>query len=132
MPTETFAPKENGQTEKASEPVLTEEDEGARNLAHLHRQDVRRFKRWLAVYLISLVVLTPIWIVTQYQTADGWPKHLSSRSRNPGDWDPWIIWVALVGGVLVVMAGLRAYADHADRADEIGREAGARRRTEGR
>jgi hypothetical protein len=118
MPTETFAPKESGQTEKASEPVLTEDDEGARNLAHRHRQNVRRFKRWLAVYLMSLVVLTPIWIVTQYQTADGWPKHLSTRSRNPGDWDPWIIWLALVGGVLVVMAGLRAYADRGGTEDE--------------
>ena len=55
------------------------------------------------------IVLTPIWIVTQYESNDGWIKHLSSRSRYPGDWDPWIIWVALIGGVIVAIAGLRAF-----------------------
>ena len=45
-------------------------------------------------------------------------RALSSRSRYPGDWDPWIIWVAIVGAALVAIAGYRAYADRpADHAD---------------
>jgi hypothetical protein len=55
-----------------------------------------------------MVLLTPVWIVTQYADNDGWPERLSSQS-NPGDWDPWIVWVALVGLLLVGIAGIRAY-----------------------
>jgi hypothetical protein len=69
-----------------------------------------------------MLVLTPVWIVTQYQSADGWPEHLSSRSRYAGDWDPWIIWVALVGAVLVAISGFRAYASRKSSEADIERE----------
>jgi hypothetical protein len=74
-----------------------------------HLQRVRKFKRYLAGYVLALVVLTPIWVVTQYYIQDGWPKHLSTRSRYAGDWDPWIIWVALVGAIVVAVMGYRAF-----------------------
>jgi hypothetical protein len=83
---------------------------------------VRKFKLSLAVYVLSRLVLTPVWIVTQYETADGWLKHLSSRSRYPGDWDPWIIWVALGGAVFVAIAGFRAYLDRQETEAEVERE----------
>jgi hypothetical protein len=83
-----------------------------------HLKHVRRFKRYLAIYLLALVVLTPTWVVTQYYIQDGWPKHLSTRSRYAGDWDPWIIWVALVGAIVVAIVGYRAYFDHAAENDE--------------
>jgi hypothetical protein len=89
-------------------------DEPVRALAQRHLEHVRKFKLYLFVYLLSMVVLTPVWIVTQYETSPGWLKHLSSRSRYPGDWDPWLIWVALVGAVIVAIAGYRVYADQAD------------------
>jgi hypothetical protein len=89
-----------------------------------HLEHVRRFKRHLAIYLLALVVLTPIWVVTQYETADGWLRHLSTRSRYPGDWDPWIIWVAAVGAVLVTISGVRAYRDRPGRPDGTGRQPG--------
>jgi hypothetical protein len=90
-------------------PTPDEEEEELRLFARRHLENVRKFKVYLAVYVLSLLVLTPVWVITQYESADGWPEHLSSRSRYPGDWDPWIIWVALLGGVLVALAGLRAY-----------------------
>lgn len=92
-----------------------------------HLEHVRRFKRHLAIYVLALVVLTPIWVVTQYETADGWLRHLSTRSRYPGDWDPWIIWVAVVGGVLVTISGVRAHRDRPGRPDETEREPGKRK-----
>ena len=97
-------------------------DDALRSLAVRHLELVRKFKLYLAVYVLSMLVLTPVWIVTQYETADGWLKHLSSRSRYPGDWDPWIIWVALVGAVIVAIAGLRAYVARAATEGEIERE----------
>lgn len=85
------------------------QDDELRQYAIRHLEHIRRFKIYVSAYVLSLLVLTPIWIVTQYESNDGWIKHLSSRSRYPGDWDPWIVWVALIGGVIVALAGLRAY-----------------------
>jgi 2TM domain len=93
-----------------------------RTLASRDVEHVRKFKRHVGIYLLSMLVLTPVWIITQYQSADGWPEHLSSRSRYAGDWDPWIIWVALVGAVLVAISGFRAYASRKNTEADIERE----------
>jgi hypothetical protein len=87
-----------------------------------HLERVRKFKRYLAVYVLSLLVLTPIWAITQYYIQDGWPKHLSTRSRYAGDWDPWIIWIALIGAIVVAMVGYRAYFGRAATERDIERE----------
>jgi hypothetical protein len=102
--------------------ALPSEDEAVRMLAQRHLEHVRKFKLYLFVYVLSMFVLTPVWVVTQYETSPGWLKHLSSRSRYPGDWDPWLIWVALVGAVIVAIAGYRVYADRADSPAEMERE----------
>jgi len=106
---ETLTTNERVSPERAPEVVRSRREEARRNLALRHLERVRRFKQYLSVYLLAMLVLTPIWIVTQYETADGWPEHLSTRSRYPGDWDPWIIWVALVGGIIVAVQAYRAY-----------------------
>jgi hypothetical protein len=72
--------------------------------------------------VLSLLVLTPVWIVTQYEQADGWPEHLSTRSRYAGDWDPWIIWVALFGALVVAVYACRAYFERASTEGEIEHE----------
>jgi NhaP-type Na+/H+ or K+/H+ antiporter len=100
----------------------TSEEATLRQLALRHVEHVRKFKLYVFVYIVSMLVLTPVWIVTQYETSPGWPRHLSSRSRYPGDWDPWLIWVALVGAVVVAVAGYRVYADRSDKPAEIDRE----------
>ena len=109
MPTETLTTNERVVSEQAPGSTRPSEDDELRKFAVRHLENVRKFKIYLSIYVLSMLVLTPVWIVTQYESADGWLEHLSSRSRYPGDWDPWLIWVALVGGVLVAIAGLRAY-----------------------
>jgi len=54
-----------------------------RTLAQRHLEHVRKFKLYVFVYLLSMVVLTPVWIITQYESSPGWLQHLSSRSRYP-------------------------------------------------
>ena len=121
MATETVTTNERTQPEGGLE-IVRSRDEEIRKLALRHLERVRKFKLYLAVYLLSLLVLTPVWIITQYETQDGWLKHLSSRSRYAGDWDPWIIWVALGGAVFVAIAGFRAYLDRPTTEEEIDRE----------
>jgi len=122
VPTETVTKNERAVSEGVPELVRGLEDDALRTLALQHLERVRKFKLYLSVYVLSMLVLTPVWIVTQYETADGWLKHLSSRSRYPGDWDPWIIWVALIGAVIVAIAAIRAYLDRPTTETEIDRE----------
>jgi NADH:ubiquinone oxidoreductase subunit 5 (subunit L)/multisubunit Na+/H+ antiporter MnhA subunit len=122
VPTETMTTNERVVSERVPEIAPSREDDALRRLALRHLEHVRKFKLYLSVYVLSMLVLAPVWIITQYETADGWLKHLSSRSRYPGDWDPWIIWVALIGVVLVAIAGLRAYFDRPTTEAEIDRE----------
>ena len=109
MPTETIPKNDRVVFEQAPTSTRTSEDAELRAFAARHLEHVRKFKLYLSIYVLSMLVLTPVWIITQYEANDGWLKHLSSRSRYPGDWDPWLLWVALVGGVIVAIAGLRAY-----------------------
>jgi len=107
VPIETL-PERTRPTE-APKTVEKPVDDAERQLQQRHLAALRRFRVYLSVYLLSLVVLTPVWVVTQYSIQDGWPKHLSTRSRYAGDWDPWIIWIALVGALIVGIMGYRAY-----------------------
>ena len=122
MPTETLTTNERVAPEALPEIVRKREDEALRTLALRHLERVRKFKLSLAVYVLSMLVLTPVWIVTQYEQADGWPEHLSTRSRYAGDWDPWIIWVALIGAVVVAVFAIRAYFERASTEAEIEHE----------
>ncbi len=122
MPTETVTTNERVVSEGVPEIGRSREDDALRKLALRHLEHVRKFKLYASIYVLGMLVLTPVWIVTQYMDADGWPKHLSSRSRYAGDWDPWIIWVALIGAALVAIAGFRAYFGRADTEGEIERE----------
>ena len=121
MPIETPT-NERVAPERLREVAPPLEDEAVRTLAQRHLEHLRKFKLYVFVYLLSLLVLTPTWIITQYETSPGWLQHLSSRSRYPGDWDPWLIWVALIGGVIVAIAGYRVYADRNDNPGELERE----------
>ena len=120
MPTETVT-NERVQPEGGLE-VVRSRDEALRKLALRHLEQVRKVKFYAMAYVLGMLVLTPAWIVTEYLKADGWPKHLSSRSRYSGDWDPWIIWVALIGAFIVGLAALRAYRSRGETEDEIERE----------
>jgi hypothetical protein len=108
VPTDTVPTNERVGPEVVPE-IARGRDEELRELALGHLEKVRKFKLYLSVYVVGMLVLTPMWVLTEYMKEDTWPKHLSSRSRYPGDWDPWIIWVALIGAFLVGLAALRAY-----------------------
>ena len=103
--------------------VRSREDDALRKLALRHLEHVRKFKFYLFVYVLSMIVFTPVRIVGRVLRCAGPGRSTSARGRDtPGDWDPWIIWVALVGAVLVAIAGDCAYFSRADTEGEIERE----------
>lgn len=122
MPTEISTTNERVVSETAPETDRSSEDEALRTIALRHLENVRKFKLYLVSYVLAMMVLTPVWVVTQYESSPGWPDHLSSRSRYPGDWDPWLVWVGLVGSFLVCLAGIRAYWVRGETEADIDRE----------
>jgi NADH:ubiquinone oxidoreductase subunit 5 (subunit L)/multisubunit Na+/H+ antiporter MnhA subunit len=117
-PTETLPTKSREASLESAELTRIPIVEAPGNGAQRHLERVRKFKRSLVIYVLALLVLTPTWVVTQYYIQDGWPKHLSTRSRYAGDWDPWIIWVALVGAIVVAIYGYRAHFDRTPSKDK--------------
>ena len=65
----------------------------------------RRLRLRAAVFALAMLVLGPVWIVSQYLESGGWPRRLSPNG-NPGDWSPWLIWVALAWGFYVALTAV--------------------------
>jgi hypothetical protein len=85
--------------------VMPTSDEELRSLALKQIERHRRLELRASAYVLGMLVLTPVWVVSEYVRADGWPQRLS-HGGNPGDWSPWIIWVALAWGFYVAMTAL--------------------------
>lgn len=85
-------------------------DAALRRLARARLERVSRLKSNLAVWLLAMVVLTPVNVLIEWQDNGGFRR--VSRDSQPGSWDPWIlfaggIWV----GVIVVVFALPVYLD---------------------
>ena len=65
----------------------------------------RRLQERAAVFVLGMLVLTPVWAVGEYLSSGGWPQRLSGND-DPGDWSPWIIWVALAWGFYIALTAL--------------------------
>jgi len=118
----------NGRT--ASKPIPASAvvpDDPLRALARKRVERVRRVKFHAAAYVAGMVVLTPIWALTQWQD-NGAFKHFDfSPDGGAGDWEPWILYVALVWGLIVAIHALKVYFDRPTTDAEIEREIERRR-----
>jgi hypothetical protein len=94
------------------------EDE-LRRWARKHVERVRKLKRDLAAFLVGMIVLTGIWAVIEWQDNGGFERF--SDEGNPGDWQPWILYVALIWGFFVAIDALKAYFDRPTTDAEIER-----------
>ncbi len=92
-----------------------------RSLALEQIERRRRLKLRAAVYVLGMLVLTPVWVVTEYLRGDGWLERLSGNG-NPGDWSPWIIWVALAWGFYVALTALAIHFRRPTTDAEVERE----------
>ena len=74
-------------------------------LARKRVQLSRRLRLRAAVFALAMLVLAPVWIVSQYLESGGGPQRLSPNG-NAGDWSPWLIWVALAWGFYVALTAV--------------------------
>jgi hypothetical protein len=100
-------------------PVAAQPEEELRAWARKHVERVRRFQRDLALYLLGMAVLTGLWVVIQWQDNGGFERF--SDGSNPGDWNPWIVYVALIWGFFVAVDALKVLFDRPTTEDEVDR-----------
>ncbi|HET9324817.1 MAG TPA: 2TM domain-containing protein [Gaiellaceae bacterium] len=118
MPAEMLTKNER----KVSQPIPTPSvpDDYLRQWAQQHVERVRRLKLHLAAYVLGMIVLTPVWALVEWQ-ANGAFERWSDNS-NPGDWEPWILYVGLIWGFVVAFMALRTYFDRPTTDAEIDAE----------
>jgi 2TM domain len=80
-------------------------DEQLREWARKRVELYRRLEIRVATFALGMLILTPVWAVGEYLSSGGWPQRLSAND-NPGDWSPWIIWVALIWGFYVLLSAM--------------------------
>jgi hypothetical protein len=65
---------------------------------------VQRLKFHVAAWVFGMAVLTPLWVLIEWQDNGGFERW--SDNSRPGDWDPWIlsvggIWALAILGLFV-------------------------------
>ena len=80
---------------------------------------VHKLKRDVAIFLLGMTALTGIWVLVEWQ--DNGPFERLSDNGNPGDWEPWVLYVALVWGFFVLLDALKVYFDRPTTQTEIDR-----------
>ena len=94
-----------------SEPIppAAQQDDEVRGFARTHVERAHRLKLNIAAYVLGMVVLTPVWVLVEWQSNGGFQRW--SNNGQPGDWEPWILYVALVWGLVVGIMALKVRFD---------------------
>lgn len=116
MPTEMLT--KNEQTVSQPTPPMPADE--SREWARKHVERVHRVKLNVAVFVLGMIVLTPLWALIQWQDNGGFQRF--SDNSNSGDWQPWIFYVALVWGGIVALQAVKAYFDRPPTDAEVERE----------
>jgi hypothetical protein len=76
-------------------------DAGVRRLARrrLARVGLLRFR--IAAWLLAMVVLAPLNVLIEWQDNGGFER--LSRDSQPGSWDPWLLYVGGIWGLVVLV-----------------------------
>jgi hypothetical protein len=99
--------------------TMPDEDNELREWARKHVERVHKLKRDVAIFLLGIVTLTGIWAVVEWQDNGAFER--LSDNGNSGDWNPWILYVALVWGFFVVLDALKVFFDRPTTEAEVDR-----------
>ena len=119
MPAEILT--ENGRSTAPPVPTSTDADP-LRDWARKHVERVRRLKLHVAEFVLGMIVLTPIWALVEWNDNGGFKRFDFSDDGTPGDWEPWILYVALIWGLFVGLDAIRTYFDRPTTELEVDRE----------
>jgi TRAP-type C4-dicarboxylate transport system permease small subunit len=97
-------------------------DEALRDWARRHLERVHKLRLHVAAYVLGIVLLTPIWMLVEWQNNGGFERLDWSDEGEPGGWEPWILYVVLIWGLFVAIEALRVYFDRPTTEREVDRE----------
>ena len=117
MPAELLTTNERVASQPIPAPVAEEYE--LREWARKHVERVQKLKRDVALYILGMLVLTSIWMLVEWQDNGAFERF--SGGNNPGDWEPWIAYVALIWGFFVVLDVIRVLFDRPTTEAEIER-----------
>lgn len=100
--------------------TLPSHEEELRYWARRHVERVRRAKLHAAAFVLGMSVLTPVWALVEWQDNGGFRSW--GNDGYPGQWEPWILYVGLIWGLVVGVIALRTYFDRPATEVEIERE----------
>ena len=118
MPAEMLT--KNERTASQIAPATSRQDDELRAWARKHVERVQRLKRDVAVYVLGTVALTAVWVLVEWNDNGAFERF--SGGNNPGDWEPWILYVALIWGFFVALDALKVHFDRPTTEAEIDRE----------
>lgn len=101
-------------------PTTTVADTEMRRWVRAHVERVRKLKLHVAMFAVGMLVLTPVWALIEWQDNGGFERW--SNNSQPGDWEPWILYVALAWGLFLAIEGLKVHFDRLTTEAEIDRE----------
>ena len=117
MPTEMLTKREH--VSPAPPAPAVDPDSELRAWARKHVERVHKLKRDIAIYVLGMAALTSVWVLVEWQDNGGFER--LSDNGNPGDWEPWILYVALIWGFFVALDALRVYYDRPATEAEVDR-----------
>jgi 2TM domain len=111
---------EHERTASQIPPATSVQDDELRQWARRHLERVRRLKRDVAVFVLGTVALSAVWALVQWQDNGAFERF--SGGDNPGDWEPWILYVAVIWGFFLAADALKVYFDRPTTEAEIDRQ----------
>jgi hypothetical protein len=108
------------ETLTGSEFEASQPDDELREWARKHIKRVRSAKAHVWAFVLGMIVLIPLWILVEWQSAGGFERF--SDGDQPGDWEPWILYIAIPWGLCVAFIALSAYFDRPTTEADVDRE----------
>ena len=95
-------------------------DAGLRRFARARLERIRRLKFHVAAWVLGMIVLTPLWALIEWQDNGGFERF--SDDSQPGEWEPWILYVGGVWALVIAVFALQVYFDRPTTEAEIDSE----------
>jgi hypothetical protein len=95
-------------------------DAELRRFARTRLDRIRRLAFHVAAWVLGMIVLTPLWALIEWQDNGGFERW--SNNSQPGDWEPWILYVGGIWALVIAVFALQLYLDRPTTEAEIDRE----------
>lgn len=92
----------------------TRHEDTACALAHRHAERVRNLEAHVVAFVVGAIILTALWVLTEYLEADGWPQRFGDEDA-PGTWHLWLFYVLGVWALVVALKAVGTYFDRPSR-----------------